>query len=399
MGTLLYGSGHALGEDNPWGEARSAWERALSLDSVVAEPALFGLIEMAAIMGDTGLLSRALPAVPIDSMNRSELVWRDWITAFTARDSASLQAVRPMLAALDTLTLLEVRSIGLRTGFDMAGVVAATELWAARVNSGPQRSDAAGYLHAIALDRGRPTEAAALSRAMLLEWAPGDRQAAAAVRAAWDDDDQVAGSLAAEALMAASEPLSSDDGIRASQLYRRCAAEQYRVSIGAMETADVSARMFRERAPRSPGWLAPLLEGCALYVEGMAAAQGNRPRAKQAALALDAWQRDLPSGNWVFPATLATGRLWMALGEWDRASAALERRSPRQVRYLPMTLRLAGDAAVRSGNRDAAIRAFHHYLSLRANPEPTLQAETDFVKEELRKLEAMSDTAPRPILR
>jgi len=383
LGTLLFNIGYPLGEPDPWGEALSALEWSLSLDSMAAAPARAYLIEMAAITADTALLDRILAAGSVRGTEASERVFRQWLRAFTARDTAALATIRPRLASLDTLRLLDVRATGLRAGFDLPGVVTATELWAAQATTGQQRNDAAAYLHQLALERGRPTEASRTAGAMLREWAAEDRAAAAAVRAAWGDDDAEAGAAAAAMLMAASVPLAPDDNTRAAQLHRRCAAEQFRVSTGVYATVGASVELFRRGAPDQPAWLPPLLEGCALYLEGMAAAAAGDPKAAQIAEALDAWQREMLSANWSFPALLATGCLWSAVGNWERASAALERRSPKQVAFLPMTLRLAGAAATQVGDRKAALRAYSHYLALRSDAEPTLQPEVAAVREAL----------------
>jgi hypothetical protein len=127
----------------------------------------------------------------------------------------------------------------------------------------------------------------------------------------------------------------------------------------------------------------------------MAAASEGDPRAAEIAAALDAWQREVVTGFWLFPAVPATGRLWIAVGDWARASAALERRSPRQVRNLPMTLRMAGEAAAHIGNREAAIRAYESYLALRSDPEPALQTEADQVRDALRRLKASGNPETR----
>jgi tetratricopeptide (TPR) repeat protein len=395
LGNILYNWGHESGEPDPWGEARSAWERALSLDSVAATPAIPGLIEMAAILGDTALLHRLLGALPPRNDRRGDTIYRQWLTAFTARDTLALSRIRPALGVLDTLTLLDIRSLGLRSAFDLATVDTVTAAWAAKVTSAPQLGDAAWYRTEVALTRGRRSESVRLAGALHREWDAADRQAWAAVRAAWWEDDPVAGATAASTLMEASLPLADDPSRRGAQLTRRCAAEQFRVSVGTMETARVSAHLLREHPSLIPPTLQPVLEGCALYLEGMAAASEGDPRAAEIAAALDAWQREVVTGFWLFPAVPATGRLWIAVGDWARASAALERRSPRQVRNLPMTLRMAGEAAAHIGNREAAIRAYESYLALRSDPEPALQTEADQVRDALRRLKASGNPETR----
>ena len=86
---------------------------------------------------------------------------------------------------------------------------------------------------------------------------------------------------------------------------------------------------------------------------------------------------------------LAAARLHQQAGEDVSALRVL--RAGRWLfppQYLSTYLREEGDLAARTGDPNAAIRAYRHYLVLRANPEPELRAEVDRVKVALARLEA-----------
>jgi len=54
---------------------------------------------------------------------------------------------------------------------------------------------------------------------------------------------------------------------------------------------------------------------------------------------------------------------------------------------LSTNLREEGRIATLIGDRGRAIRAYRHYLALRADPDPALRAERDRVRAELARLE------------
>lgn len=386
LGSLLYAAGHALGQPNPWAEARAALERAIALDSLLAAPARRALVEMAALQGDTALLTRVAGAVP-DAADATP--WDAWLRAFTARDSTSLARLRPGLAALDTTRLLMVRAIAIRTGYDLADAIEATRIWGERARTGPELSDAAGYRYRLALNLGRPGDARRHATGMLREWSEPDRQAYIAATATWWDGDRDDGARAAAAAVAVGGDGTDDPGARGGQLIRRCVAEQFKVvRLGDLGTAAGMAARLRRGAPGTPAWVEATLEGCAAFLEGMVVARTAPARATAIAESLEHWQREASVGSWAFPEILATATLWAALGEWARASAVLERRSPRQVRFLNSTLRLAAEAAWRSGNLPAARRAASHYLALMAEADPSFAGDVARVRSILAQVPA-----------
>jgi len=88
-------------------------------------------------------------------------------------------------------------------------------------------------------------------------------------------------------------------------------------------------------------------------------------------------------------AGLVAAQALEAIGDYDAAWAAVRRRQVwfgRNTPYLAGQLREEGRLAALAGRREAAIRAYRHYLALRRAPEPSVEPEVRQVREELARL-------------
>jgi hypothetical protein len=88
---------------------------------------------------------------------------------------------------------------------------------------------------------------------------------------------------------------------------------------------------------------------------------------------------------------IVTALIFESLGDNERAFAAVRRRAvwwnTDQV-YLATQLREEGRLAALAGHRERAIDAYRHYLALRTDPDPSLRAEADRIRQELVRLQA-----------
>ena len=85
-------------------------------------------------------------------------------------------------------------------------------------------------------------------------------------------------------------------------------------------------------------------------------------------------------------------RLLERLGKPQRALAAVRRHAAwmnNTISYHATRLREEGRLAELAGDREAAIRAYRNYLSLRPDPEPSVKPEVEQVRRELERLEAI----------
>jgi hypothetical protein len=92
-------------------------------------------------------------------------------------------------------------------------------------------------------------------------------------------------------------------------------------------------------------------------------------------------------------ANLVAARLLEKLGDTRGALSAARRRSDAWAQnnpYLATQLHEQGRLAAIVGEREEAIRAYRHYVALRAHAEPAVKPQVDAVKRELGRLEKAS---------
>jgi hypothetical protein len=77
-------------------------------------------------------------------------------------------------------------------------------------------------------------------------------------------------------------------------------------------------------------------------------------------------------------------------GNLTGALRALRRRAyyvnPEELEFFSTALREEGRIAALAGDRPSAVRAYQHYLALRADPEPSQKPEVERVRAELGRL-------------
>lgn len=88
-------------------------------------------------------------------------------------------------------------------------------------------------------------------------------------------------------------------------------------------------------------------------------------------------------------ANLLLARLWEREGDLPRALSATRRRTGsygNSPLYMSSFLREDGRLAALTGDTAGAVRAYRHYLVLRANPEPAVRPAVEGVRRELAAL-------------
>jgi hypothetical protein len=134
-----------------------------------------------------------------------------------------------------------------------------------------------------------------------------------------------------------------------------------------------------------PAW--PPAQVCAAMLEASVAVGRGRSDARIALGRADSLVR----AGWIADVfmNLILARLWETEGDMSRALAAVRRRQyddPDGPAYLATGLRMEGRLAALAGDRDAAVRAYTHYLALVNRPEPRVQPLVAQVREELARL-------------
>jgi hypothetical protein len=115
-------------------------------------------------------------------------------------------------------------------------------------------------------------------------------------------------------------------------------------------------------------------------------AQGrNQPDARGLVRALDSLLTTGPP-TFLTEGGLVAARLLEAGDDTSGALRALRRRTD-DLDYLAPVLREEGRLAAITGDTAGAVRAYRHYLALRADPEPELRLEAAWVRRELARLQ------------
>jgi hypothetical protein len=256
-------------------------------------------------------------------------------------------------------------------------------------------SDSRSFLrfvaHDLALNRGRPLEALAVRarQSYHTRW-----QVRGLIRALIDDalywggDTNAAGDAAEKMakVVAGPAPPEADSSLHV-YYYDVCTLEQWRLAHRDLRSAPSSIARLRAAAKIPTIQYPEEHERCADLLDAWYATSAHRADALQRLNRVDSLQVSDPVGITSSPieaSNLLVARLWEEQGDWPRAEAAARRRyKGLNPRFLSTHLREEGRAAALVGHREAAIRAYQHYLALRYDPEPSVKPEVEQVRAEL----------------
>ena len=395
LGDGLFHMGAVVGYPDAEVRAADALARALALDSTYA-PAAEHLLLIEAHRGDTGAVRRLgehFLSIDPASENADGIRWR---MAVALGDSAALAAI---IRRRDTLTPISAHTMAYMSQLDAVDLDRAQRVADAAVDNARAQSDRYVALlnaHDFALNRGRPS-AAVLANARAREVAIASARVALRERVRdalyWDGDSAAAASAVRELERTAFGPTPANPGDRFAQVVDLCNVELWRAGHDDHRSVATSvARLRRVHAETSDASTAGFAHSCATLLDAVAATSGARSDAPAAVARLDSMLKTGPGSFMQDAGNLILARLKERRGDVRGALAAVRRRETFLTRplYLSTFLREEGRLAALAGENDAAIEAYRHYLALRASPEPALKSETEFVRDELGKLEKAS---------
>jgi len=402
LGDKYYHDGALHGVTDADERALEAFRRALALDTATAtnpnaEP-LAHFANLALAAGDSATVRRLLSAAlaqdstgEFTAMHRLEL-------ARASGDTAAITRWRATLGRANFPTLLTTIWEHQASGVDVWEAQRAVEIARRRGESDPKLKEGRAFIrllaHDLALNRGRPQDALAV-RARQSYYTPW--QVRGLVRALVDDalfwsGDTAAAGEAAEKLAkgVAGPPPSEADSLLHGYYYEVCTLEQWRLAHGDLRSAPSSVARLRAAAKIPTIQYPEEHERCAELLDAWYATSAHRPDARQRLIRLDSLQLTDPVGITSSPieaSNLLVTRLWQEQGDWSRAEAAAGRRyKGLNPRFLSSYLREEGRAAAAVGHREAAVRAYQHYLALRYDPEPSVKPEVEQVRADLADL-------------
>jgi serine/threonine-protein kinase len=377
LGDLLFHGGPLLDVTDFRSRAADAFQRAVELDSGFAGP-LAHLLELSASDGDTaGVRRYAALYLRADSASEQAYFIR-WRTAVALGDKAALAELMkdsaPPFSLVRILGTMQMEAIGLE---DVDRVAAAL----AR-----QQPDA-GWLRALALNRGHPSEDLAIAgkdpeadpathgylRSLMEDALYGEGDSAAAAQAFRD----LSAAVDRPSARAQAEGEEQADDI--------CSLTVWRVLHRDLRTVARAIEQLRKSRETD----------CRLVLEAALASAQHRANAGAAIDRADSSMVLLspaPVGFAPKPLCLVTARMRESLGDLAGALKLIRKRAyfGGGVVFLSTFLREEGRLAALTGDRAGAIRAYRHYLALRTNPEAAVKPEVDRVRAELANLIAES---------
>jgi serine/threonine-protein kinase len=399
LGDALFHAGSVLGEDAPQSRAGDAFHRAVLLDSEFTAP-LVHLIDLAARGGDQTALRR-LSALYFTKDSVGEIVdYIHWRTAEALGDSLSLGRLTVRMTTMPRESLRRILVTVQLDGIATDDAERAASAWARSGDTPPERIFALLRYHDLMLNRGAPTAALSLTDSLRDVWPRSHAYLRIRVAdALYGDGNAAAGRQAAEELApAVSRSLVGDREQRAEQLADACTVEQWRLAHGDARSArGTIARLLMSSPRRDAPETDAYNHWCAILLKAVLASVDSPTERAGPERALDSLLLTGPRPlEVVYPgyfhsfvfANLLAARLHEAEGDTLGALAALRRRPyiGAGTMFLASSLREEGRLAGLAGDRDGALRAYRHYLSLRRHPEPEVAADVAKVRAELMRL-------------
>jgi DNA-binding SARP family transcriptional activator len=307
-----------------------------------------------------------------------------WRAAAAHGDTASLARLADSLAHFSPTSL---RAIVATSQFDAVRPqdgARALELLISRTAASEQAVDLILAEHSLALNRGRPSEAAAALQ-RLHRSSPVTRAhlRLRVLDAVYSDigpplDDSLV-VLAAREL----ERRTRNPGLPGADA-DACALAQWQLARSEVQAASRTLAVLREQQGYEPAPVGTPAPVCADLVEAWLAVLTREPDARSRVERLDRLVLTTAAvGDAAAYAHITVSRLYRALGEERLALAAIRRRpymSAVWPRYLAAALQAEGDLARQTGDVAGALAAYGQYLALRSDPEAEVASEVQTIR-------------------
>lgn len=390
LGEVLFHVAPAMDVPRAHERSAAAFTRALAIDSLFA-PALGHLLELKAAEGDTAAVRRlGNRYLAIDSAGSLADFYR-WRVARALDDEPALQAFRDQVDRVDPATLWRIIGMGQLDGTGMADVVWAADNLLARSGRNRDLHISFNALRAVALNRGRPAEAARIATEAGGSAQPGPYLTLGlVVEALYSGGDTALAARALDHNLAlADEPPGSNPTNPA--FFTVCARGLWNAARGNWSSIPTDLARLRSVPAAADRYNTGYITVCAAILQARWAAALDRAEAGDRLATLDSLvQKRPPANSWIMAAAnLTVSRLREQAGDLPGALAAV-RRFPYEYDLVPVALatflREEGRLARATGDRAGAVRAYTHYLALRDDPEPAVRAEVQRVREDLARL-------------
>jgi serine/threonine-protein kinase len=390
----IFHFGSAMGIRDWEDRSLAGFKKAMELDSTYL-PGYTHAMPLAPSMGDTAFYNRALR---LRSAADTSSYWRiqnDWYLASKRGDTSEADRILENLGPKQEFNFTGVIRHMLFDGTGAAQTKYAVDRFIALAVTDADRRARQRYAHDVMLDLGRPADASkylAASRDSALDL----NALIITVRDAELGQIPEAQATAAVKLLSQKEskPDAADSAGRAVQRALVRLLEPWRIAHGDTSQTRRSLqrlRLFARDARNDP----VQAEIEIAYIEMLHADAAKSPALRRSVERLDSLTLLLDVSS-APPArlsqqTIAGSRVWDKLGEPARALVLAGRYSvwfTEAMPYLATQLRDQGRFAVKAGDRKRAIRAYEHYLGMRATAEPAMMPQVDSVRRELAAIRA-----------
>src|SRR5256712_1398189 len=162
LGDGYFHIGAALGIESAAQQAEAAFRRSLALDSAFAPP-LEHLLDLALKSTDTAEIRRLNALYDVLHPGADVADAYRWRAAIARADSVGLAGLRARAGAMTTQALWRVIGYGEANGYGLPDAEQAAAVLRGRAGPQAERDRTTRMLHDLALNRGRPTEAAVLA--------------------------------------------------------------------------------------------------------------------------------------------------------------------------------------------------------------------------------------------
>ena len=212
---------------------------------------------------------------------------------------------------------------------------------------------------------------------------------------AWDGDSASGATAARTLARHVSGPFPSTIEARDRYVREVFTLAEYHLAQGDASVARRAVRLL-QALPLPPDsiWVGRNARLAALLLDAQLGALDRRPEAPaQLARADSALRTNAEPVSFIALCNLMVARLWEEGGDPARALGAVRRRifDYTQHPFLTTMLRQEGRLAELTGDRPGAIEAYHRYLALRPDPEPSLQPQVEQIRAELARLVGEKD--------
>jgi serine/threonine-protein kinase len=395
LGDHVFHYGWVLDVPNPEERALESFRRASQIDSNYVVGYVHAL-PLALSLGDTADARRFERLRFASDTTRFWLSLHRWQQAYARGDTVTGRAIADSIDLSQYVYTMD--QLAFYDGTGASDVRRALDTALAKAANDQQRRLLQRLAHDFELVSGRPN--AALTHLLQSADSANDINIPILkVRDALMADGDTAAALEGVRVLATLEaaPISSDTIRRNNQRAATRVLEPWRLSHGDTSQTRRSIERLRAIGRSFTGARKIESEAEVAAIEAMHAEVARSANLRGTAQRLDSLLRIMDyaatnPGRASF-ANLLAARLLEKAGDIRGALAAVRRRTDAWSQnnpYLGTQLREQGRLAALAGEREEAIRAYRHYLALRADADPSVRPQVDAVRRELRQLEKSS---------